>query len=65
MNLLEQYIERVIEEKPWDGSNSELSHEEYVEVTMITSCYGSKAKVTRVFEAEEWARVQKIGFYMA
>lgn len=65
MNLLEQYIEEVISVKPYNKDWTEkFPGKEFVKVELVTNCYGRAQKELRIWDTEEWAKIQEQGYYM-
>lgn len=66
MNLLEQYIEEIIGVEKYEAEwTRRFPDREFVEVDMITNCYGNKTRRKHVFNTTEWETYKKQGYYMA
>lgn len=63
MNLLEQYIVEVHEEKP--TTRKKWMEEPYVHVDITTTCYGRDERRTHMFPAAAWETHKARGYFMA
>lgn len=63
MNILEQYIERIISEKAYKEEWTKAYNDKFVRVNMIVNCYGSKSEVNKIFTVDKWKEVKEQGFY--
>jgi hypothetical protein len=61
MNLLEQYIVKVIKETKRKSQYGT----DYIEVEMIVDCYGNTQQTTHIFLPDEWEKAKAKGYYMA
>ena len=74
MNLLENYIEKIISvkdvTKEWEKRMQE-EDQNYIEldpmlqVAIIVNCYGQTERTTKMFHKSEWDKIQEQGYYMA
>lgn len=61
MNLLEHYIEKIInEEKRISPQGTE-----YIKATMLVDCYGVKEQTEELFLPIEWEQAKAQGYYLA
>lgn len=66
MNLLEQYIEEVHSVRIYDALwTRKFPNTNFVEVEVTTNCYGNVTRKKHVFQAEEWEKFKKQGYWMA
>lgn len=63
MNLLEQYIVEIHEEKPYEEEWTAKYDYPFVWVDVTTDCYGSKERVQTVFTKDEWETHKKNGYF--
>ena len=61
MNLVEQYIDRIISE---DFIINPNNSKEYYKVKMIVDCYGSESETTKIFSVDDWKVIKQKGYYM-
>ena len=61
MNLVEHYIQEILSEKI---KINPYTDKPYCVVKMIVNCYGNTSEVNTIFDAEEWERVKKQGYYL-
>jgi hypothetical protein len=61
MNLLENYIKKIISE---DKIQNPENGNEYYRVQAEINCYGHKEIVNRLFPIEEWEKAKKQGYYI-
>jgi len=64
MNLLEQYIEEVISEEPYNEEWTKRYDKKFVRVELVTNCYGQKRNVEQIFDTDKWKKVKEQGYYM-
>lgn len=62
MNLLEHYIEEIINE---EKVQSPKSGKWYYRVNAIVNCYGAKEQINSLFLIDEWEQAKAKGYYMA
>ena len=74
MNLLENYIEKVISvedvTKGWEKYMQEedpnfIETDPMLQISMIINCYGQTTGTTKMFHKSEWDKIQEQGYYMA
>ncbi len=61
MNLLEHYINKVINEEKCISPQGN----EYIKATMLVDCYGIKEQTEKLFLPSEWEKAKEQGYYMA
>lgn len=62
VNLLEQYIEEVHSEKPYE--TQDWVNTEHIEVDITTNCYGTQTRRTHVFPEDYWEEAKEKGYFM-
>ena len=74
MNLLENYIEKVIYvddvTKEWEKYMQKedpnfIETDPMLQISMIINCYGQTEGTTKMFHKSEWDKIQEQGYYMA
>ena len=61
MNLIEHYIQKILSEKI---KVNPYTNKLCCVVKMIVDCYGNTSEVNTIFDAEEWERIKKQGYYL-
>lgn len=64
MNLLEHYIEKVINVTEYIPKTIPTD-KKWIEVKMLVNCYGTIEETTQLMPVDEWEKVKKQGYYMA
>lgn len=65
MNLLEQYIEEIHEEKPCEAEwTKTFPDKEFVHVDITTNCYGNKKRDQHIFSTDNWEIYKTQGYFM-
>lgn len=62
MNLLEQYIDGIHSEKPYD--TQDWMNAKYIKVDITTNSYGTKTRGVHVFPIDYWMEAKEKGYYM-
>ena len=65
MNLLEQWIEEIHEEKPHEAAWTKEFNKEFVQVDVTFECYGRTSRDKIVFSKEDWEKCKEDGYFMA
>ena len=65
MNLLEQWIEEIHEEKPYEDVWTKGFNKEFVQVDVTFECYGNTRRGKIVFSKEGWEKCKEDGYFMA
>ena len=63
MNLLEQYIEEVIEIKPYEEEWTKKYDKKFFEIELISNCYGCREKRKKIWSEGEMKKNIEQGFY--
>lgn len=65
MNLLEQYIEEIHSEEPFQSDWTEcFPGKNFVKVDVTTNCYGNRKRDQHYFEEERWKSFKEQGYWM-
>lgn len=65
MNLLEQYIEVIHSEEPYESEwTKHFPNEKFVKVDVTTNCYGNKRRKQHFFEEKRWKTFKEQGYWM-
>jgi len=64
MNALESYIVKVISVKPYKADwTDKFVDKEFLEVDVITNCYGRQDQRITVVSTEEWEDIKSRGYF--
>lgn len=65
MNILENYVETIHSETPYEEEWTKKFDDAFVEVDLTSNCYGSKKRDTHVWTVSDWKSIKEKGYYMA
>lgn len=64
MNLVEIYLKKIYEEKPFNFKGKKFPNIKFIKVTATWEYYGKTEKKTKVFDIDRWNKIKKEGYYL-